>query len=512
MPSKRKRGGKKGDGSGRGGGTTPAAALTPAQVAIQKADENYAATAPALNRAVARPSSIREHDITDVYYMNDQNFKRAIPDHEANLTSNAAAHCKTLRYWDQAAIADGKNKTVRDPITKVRIIVDDQEFWTLYSKSYPPGSLPGAPVLSDRENERKKTLESLVTFPPIPYVGFDKSMLMKCSSLADEFFTLNPDKDELHLPVQYPRRHEHGMENPEDNGYTIRWDYNMAYMDPSPIKTVIVPWLWLMEDNPPNGENGKYAKFADIPKPEIPGTLDGMIHAYNAMLQLGVPKFFQKPLIEALCKQMHQAKLSQCHLDLLEITIGRFHGYTVPILDPILNHLIGTYAFRAFEGDRDQVSRPGEQLDYHHLEYGYKNAGRRRPHDLDTVIIPPDLPVLGHSVKHWSGVRYRNANGDASAAHVGYPLNVGKVLKYWRRSSTAEIRGKRPVYTKSHENDVWDPPGNFGENGVDYTEYSTYVLKNYKEYYTHIPGVPWMEDGVAKPEGTLLMENEPGKD
>jgi hypothetical protein len=505
MPPKRKRGETEGGGSGRGRGATPAVALTPAQVAIQKADNDYAATAPTLNRAAVRPLSVREHDITDIYYLNDQGFRRAIPDHESNLTSNAAADCKKHRYWDQAAIADGKNKSFGDPITKVRIVVNEQEFWTLYSTKRPPG-------LTDRENEQKKTLDNPVTFPPKPYIGFDKSMLMKCSSLAEEFFTLHPDKDELHLPVQYPRKHDHDMGESEYNGYTMRWDYNMAYMDPSPIKDIIGPWLWLMEANPPNGENGKYAKFADIPQPVIPGTLDGMIHAYNAMLQLGVPKFFQKPLIEALCKQMHQTKLLQCHLDLLEITIGRFHGGTVPIVDPVLNHFVGTFAFRAFKGDRDQVSRSGEQVDYHHLEYGYKNAERSVPYDQDTVIIPPELPVLGHSIKNWSGVRCRDANGDASVAHEGYPLNVGKVLKHWRRFSTEGIRGKRPVCTKSHENDVWDHPGDYGERNVDYTEYSTYVLKDYKEYYTHIPGVPWMENGIAKPEGTLLVGNERNRD
>jgi hypothetical protein len=40
----------------------------------------------------------------------------------------------------------------------------------------------------------------------------------------------------------------------------------------------------------------------------------------------------------------------------------------------------------------------------------------------DPVILQPHLPALGHGVRHWSSVR---RNGDASAAHLGYPLQLG---------------------------------------------------------------------------------------
>lgn len=54
----------------------------------------------------------------------------------------------------------------------------------------------------------------------------------------------------------------------------------------------------------------------------------------------------------------------------------------------------------------------------------------------DTYVLPPKLPVLGHNIRYWSGVR---SNGSTAAAHMGFPLNVGLHKKFIRRDASAAI-------------------------------------------------------------------------
>ncbi|KAF1834756.1 hypothetical protein BDW02DRAFT_568722 [Decorospora gaudefroyi] len=200
---------------------------------------------------------------------------------------------------------------------------------------------------------------------------------------------------------------------------------------------------------------------------EIPNDPLEKIHLYNAMLQLGLPKFVQLPLIDALVLQMYQTKLTACHLDTLEMTVGRFYSRGVAVLDPVLNHFIGTYSFREWN-DRKPPAWPGtkpptrdggapnEQSDVgpspgkkgagkgkdvlpkpvnfdkmkrKYLEYT-KQQAQRGKFGKDTYLLPPKLPVLGHSIKHWSGLR---SSGSTAAAHIGYPLNIGKDRNFTRR-------------------------------------------------------------------------------
>ncbi|KAF2798748.1 hypothetical protein K505DRAFT_224273, partial [Melanomma pulvis-pyrius CBS 109.77] len=272
--------------------------------------------------------------------------------------------------------------------------------------------------------------------------------LMRCSSHAEEYFTFKPGSAELELPAWLPRTHRTGAELKKNRKCYFRKDWAMSYLPSDPIEQGIIPWLKDVEawDDENEKANGHMSKRKDIPRPIIPNTLAEKIHLYNAMLHLGVPKFIQAPLTEALVKEMYQKKLNECELELLEITIGRFHSHTVAVLDPVLNHFIGNYGSRHKEDDRDNVNLPFEENDgdndnppseendgdndnppntqdrVNPLRYQLENPGRL-DHPRDTVLIPPKLPVLGHSIKNWSGVRYRN--GDARAAHVGYPLNVG---------------------------------------------------------------------------------------
>jgi len=176
--------------------------------------------------------------------------------------------------------------------------------------------------------------------------------------------------------------------------------------------------------------------------------------------------------------QMYKTKLNACHLATLEHTVGRFYSRGVAVLDPVLCHFIGTYPRRTLQ-DRRNVKPPpesdiessddtnktseqapeeaqgtdtqsGEELsasapapepfdfknsERKYLSYYPQPAGREK-FPKDTYLLPPELPVIGHSIKHWSGVR---KNGSTAAAHNGFPLNIGKYKKFIRRNATDVI-------------------------------------------------------------------------
>jgi hypothetical protein len=216
---------------------------------------------------------------------------------------------------------------------------------------------------------------------------------------------------------------------------------------------------------------------------DIPTDLLEKIHLYNAMLQLGLPKFVQLPLIDAIVLEMYERKLSQCELDTLEITVGRFYSRGIAVLDPVLNHLIGTYAFRT-QDDRRQLQSPADgrtsaeeaveksstdksgktdkrahmkradgthekivedgaepepvvfsETKRKYLEYAEQEVDRG-VYTGDTYLLPPKLLVIAHSIKHCSGVR---KNGSTAAAHTGFPLNVGRYKKFTRRDGATAI-------------------------------------------------------------------------
>ncbi|KAI4688734.1 uncharacterized protein J4E84_004664 [Alternaria hordeiaustralica] len=264
----------------------------------------------------------------------------------------------------------------------------------------------------------------------------------------------------------------------------------MAFIRPEEIIEYVIPWLQKVEKQI-NRKGDELDKEDDARPPKetrrarqptgpdvaitmrIPDALDDKIHLYNAMLQLGLPKSVQL---------MYKTKINACHLATLEHTVGRFYSRGVAVLDPVLCHFIGTYSRRTLQDRKnvrpppgsdnetsDDANKPGEQLpeeaqgadnqsgeeppatapvpeiesnfdfknsERKYLGYHDQPAGRGKPYDEDKFILPPELPVIGHSIKHWSGVRKK---GSTAAAHNGFPLNIGKYKKFIRRNATDVI-------------------------------------------------------------------------
>jgi hypothetical protein len=429
---------------------------------------------------------------------------RVIKAHDDYLEREARKEAIAQNYTDQIDIAKSKDPGAYGKTgVRVHIVVNTQYFKELY---YQDSS-----ILCGRYLDLNNRSESA----PLPEGGLDRRTLMKCCSLADEFFTFNPDKTILYLPVEYPRRL---MENVPWDGFsedTKRFpemvhdpvdiaakrkyfrqaDDQMAFIRDKEIKNYIVPWITQMErvvEKLPEME-----PMNKLPLIQIPENLLEKIHLYNAMLQLGIASFFQRPLIDALILQMYQMNLEECHLDTLEMTVCRFYSRGVAILDPVINHLIGTYPLRSV-ADRRNAEPPSklrvllkESKEEQEAEKNYLPDGgdrnwldfkelpaRRKDFPEDTVSLPPRLEVLGHCLRHWSGIR---RNGSTAAAHTGFPLNVGRVKKFYRRQRTDPIR--------TEEND----------EQLNYVDYSTYRLAGEKDILKHPPGaiVAADKEGIA---------------
>ncbi|EUC28447.1 hypothetical protein COCCADRAFT_74682, partial [Bipolaris zeicola 26-R-13] len=352
----------------------------------------------------------------------------------------------------------------------VKIIIEEQYFKTLYcEKQCGWGSdfewIKGFKQGGDKELSRSLCRETLIL----------------CSSFAKDHFTYNPGSDELRLPVCYPQVE---FKDPVDE--------QLAYIRADEIEAYVIPWFDKVkaymssqkskdttDDNQPKRShyttNQKMENYLTAPNGpiamEIPSSLLEKIHLYNCMLQFGLPKFIQSPLIDALIHQLYKTKLSACHLDAIEITIGRLYSRGLAILDPVINHLIGTYSLRLLP-DRNHPKPAGARkrkcthytppqtnklsaedvvrldgslenkmerenlrvVDFSETNRRYLKFTRynvpRGKFGRDSCLLPPKLPALGHCVKHWSGVRKR---GGTSAAHTGLPLNVGWGRKFTKR-------------------------------------------------------------------------------
>lgn len=482
--------------------------------------------------------------------------------HEDYLEKEAAKLIKRDLYRDQIAEAKKKDPNARGQEgIRVRIVVDVQNYRELYNYAWWDY------IVEDLE--MNVATESV----PIPEEGLDRRTLMRLSSFADDFFTYSPDAVELHLPVCYPNIHVSLMNDP-NGGMKHQKDDQLAYIRLQEIEQYIVPWLQAME-------GVVEESLRKTPKIEVPEDLLEKIHLYNAMLQLGIAKRFQQPLVDALVLQMYKTNLKDCHLDTLEMTVGRFYSRGIAVLDPVLNHFIGTYSLRS-EADRHDVE-PANKVVRHDpplddprprarrylpirtkrgwLHYTSVTPDLRRRFPNDTVSVPARLEVLANNLRHWSGMR---RNQSTAPAHMGLPLNIGRVLKYYRRLPTDSIHTKpepttkkapkskpdpktKPESTKekegdpadtsapteeigladdtdltdkdhnaptdkndiadgnrsaTDEEDEYDPWGNKDVWGMNYAEYDTHRLMRRQYFRRHAPGAPIPPTQPQPPPGS----------
>lgn len=294
---------------------------------------------------------------------------------------------------------------------------------------------------------------------------------------------------------------ENNSEDQPENQAEKELDDQMAFIRAKEIEEYVLPWLDKVKvymdsrnkeshgsdvDHPGakkwrTAENKQHRELLANPggpiAMDIPTPLLDKIHLYNVMLQLGLPRFIQRPLVEALISQLNRTRLSACHLDTLEITVGRFYSRGLAILDPVINHVIGTYYLRTLDdrrhpepagrsrskkqgqaattavqaGPKDRVRADGSLETRFHEEYPSpvdfgktkrkylkfaEQDARRSELVHDTYILPPELAVLGHCVRHWSGVR---RNGSVAAAHTGFPLNTGLSRTFVRRDASVAL-------------------------------------------------------------------------
>ena len=424
---------------------------------------------------------------------------RVVQAHEDYLEQQAHSIARKCDYVDQIDVYKQRNAV--KSVDEVQIIIDGQKYMTLYCER-----------AGDSEILEKFRQTNEYKIP----TTVDRRTLVACSTFAEEYFTYNPWENDLHLPVCYPKWRERGShsrnsESENSDQEDDKLDRQMAFIRREEIENYVIPWLKRMQEKfgkaeashsePPRGSTTplKRTRLAQSLVSwsdqsvvmGIPERLVDKIHLYNAMLQLGLPKFVQLPLIDVLVLQMYRTKLEACELDALEHTIGRFYSRGVAVLDPVLNHFIGTYSFRSL-GDRtkpepsghsailaDDTDAAGKELAKGTTEENSTESGaidaineeqanstttkadnnksdlgpekwkkkrrylqycdldaNRKDYSRDTYILPPELPVIGHSIRHWSGVRQ---NQSTAAAHTGFPLNIGKYKKFIRRNSTDAI-------------------------------------------------------------------------
>lgn len=302
----------------------------------------------------------------------------------------------------------------------VRIRVVRHGFRTLYERAFG-----NSPIIEPYHVDKS------VLIPPKDEDPLDTETLIFCSNETRHLFEGDSKLAEVRLPAEYSRKH---YEN--TRGYTWRHDVDdyYSYVQPAAIQKYIVPWLRKMEQIKTNG--GKFNMEGKVnikdgsgllPQIEIPRGPDQMedrIHVYNSMLHLGILKYFQEPLIAELCDDVYNNKIKDSHLELLDITIGRFNSQAVAVLDPVLCCFTGAFNKRVRKERlliQPNPANPDGSVSSGTLKYGHLKVPRRlgeTPGPNDTPIIGPGLPVLGHCLRHWSLV---DEKGDRTG--TGYPLD-----------------------------------------------------------------------------------------
>jgi hypothetical protein len=406
---------------------------------------------------------------------------RVVKAHDDLLDKAEGKKAASGGYTHQFDVVAKKRPEAREAKNiRVHIRVDDQRQWR---EAYYPHWNDKDEFPNWFLGEKLDGFTLATKSKPLPAEGIDRRTLMKCSSFADEWFTFESGSTELGLPVCYPDSIE-GVKT---------YMQPMAYIRENEIIAYIIPWLKAMERIL---QKPHIPKVDKLPKITIPARLDEKIHLYNVMLQLGIATRFTRPLVDSLILDMYQNNLRQCHLDTLEMTVCRFNSRAVAILDPVINHLVGTYSLRSRQ-DRDNPIPPaairampdhtalddrGRENKYlpdgitrQWLSYSRARPDQRARFPDDTVSLPPKLEVLGHCIRHWSGVR---RDGTTAAAHMGLPLNVGRVFKWYRRSPKDVIQ----LYRNKQEAQRW--------RNERYVSYSTHRLQKVQYYRDHPPGGP----------------------
>jgi hypothetical protein len=268
-----------------------------------------------------------------------------------------------------------------------------------------------------------------VVIPSEEEDALDKTTLDWCSTQAREAFVLDKTRTEINLPCLWPPR----LDINDGKYKLIRADVNhFSFVHPDTIKTYVVPFLRDLERFKSQSNMDEEARIVrlkegnainKLPQFQIPETVEDRIHLYNCMLHLGILPHFKEPLIKKLCEDVKQNKLKDCHLELLEMTVGRLNAYAVPILDPVLCAFTGSFGLRD-EHERLKIQQLTDENG--NPISGKLRYARQKDHDgterevqpWEERVIPPQLPVLGHCLKHWSYVR----DGEVDSNHK-YPLD-----------------------------------------------------------------------------------------
>ncbi|ORX96119.1 hypothetical protein BCR34DRAFT_593946 [Clohesyomyces aquaticus] len=268
-----------------------------------------------------------------------------------------------------------------------------------------------------------------------------RQVLMRYSSLAQEHFTFNSKAHTLNLPARYPRDNKQAFEGGGYRAPHMCSNVHTAYIDPKTVTSIVFPWFQeaerLLKEEP-----------TESPPPfGIPESLDGAINLYNVLLQLGMHDYLIRPIATHIIHEMHRLPLLECELLLVEHTVARFYARGLPILDPVINHLVGTYHSRTLTDKQSVhalISYTPQTTDRNNKDL----PGKFLPDDIHPVP-PEECPVLAHCFRHWSGVKLPEAadwteeeeEKSTRNATEGFPLNVGVMYYEHRRgypSETAE--------------------------------------------------------------------------
>jgi hypothetical protein len=172
---------------------------------------------------------------------------RVVIAHENYLEQQARKAALDSGYVEQIDVWLHRRDTVAST-QPVRIAIDAQRFKTLYCEQ-KDGSGEGSNWEHiDDFRQDATTIER----------DIDRDTLRRCSTLADEYFTYNPDSNRLNLPVRYARQHISNQGSMTPAVFQTQWpgrvyvpgkrhahqtDSQMAFIRPTEIENCIIPWL-----------------------------------------------------------------------------------------------------------------------------------------------------------------------------------------------------------------------------------------------------------------------------